>query len=197
MLAAAIIGSRTFDSWRRQKLSERRIEQAERILTATYKVRRSLSIVRNPMMFPHEIAAAEESLKASGEWDKIFGGEDERRRHQFTQAYYNRLNTTVDSRRTLQECQPMARALFGEALEQAIEILNHQFWMVKVSVDAHHSGQDKYGEEIQKEISGALYEGYPSPEKNKMNKLIAEQIKIIEDICVPVLKLEGDKKNRS
>lgn len=70
VIGAAIIGSRTFDNWKRQKLAERHIEQAERILTATYKVRRGLSYVRNPAMWGHETDAAEEQLKANGEWEK-------------------------------------------------------------------------------------------------------------------------------
>ncbi|WP_287882781.1 hypothetical protein [Paracoccus sp. (in: a-proteobacteria)] len=52
---AAWMASNTFENWRRQKISERRIEQAERILTATYKVRRGLSQVRNPMIWAHEL----------------------------------------------------------------------------------------------------------------------------------------------
>lgn len=45
VIITAIVGSRTFEGWRKQKLSERRIEQAERILTATYKARRALGDV--------------------------------------------------------------------------------------------------------------------------------------------------------
>lgn len=72
VIVAAVIGSRTFDNWKRQKLAERHIEQAERILTATYKVRRGLSHVRSRMMWAHETAAAEEQLKASDEWERAF-----------------------------------------------------------------------------------------------------------------------------
>ncbi len=92
VIGAAVIGSRTFDNWKKQKLAERHIEQAERILTATYKARRGLSRVRSPAMWGHETDAAEEQLKASGDWEKTTS-EGERKSLATLQAYYNRLNT--------------------------------------------------------------------------------------------------------
>lgn len=193
VFAAAVIGSRTFDNWKRQKLAERHIEQAERILTATYKVRRGLSMVRSPAMWNHETDAAEEQLKASGEWEKVWGGDDERKRLATAQAYYNRLKATRDDQRALEECQPMARAFFGEELEKAIEKLNHQFWSVKVYVDANHRDKTGADAEFRKKIESTIWEGWPSAAENEVDQIIAAQIKIIEDACVPVLRLESGK----
>lgn len=189
VLIAAILGSKTYDSWRRQRLSERRIEQAERILTATYKARRGLSMVRSIMMLPHEIDAAEESLKASGEWDKIIGGQNEQHKFAVAQAYYNRLNSTKDVRLALEECQPMARALFGERLETAIETLNRQFGTVQIYVDANLRERATGQSDLRKKINEAIFQGFPSADENEMDKTIADQVKVIEDICVPVLQL--------
>lgn len=197
VFAAAIIGSRTFDNWKRQKLAERHIEQAERILTATYKVRRGLSMVRSPAMWGNETATAEEQLKAKGEWEKVWGGDDERKRLATTQAYYNRLTATRDDQRALEECQPMARAFFGEELEKAIEKLNHQFWKVKVYVDANHRDKTGADAEFRKKIESTIWEGWPSAEENEVDQIIAEQIKIIEDACVPVLRLESIKSTKA
>ena len=196
VIGAAIIGSRTFDNWKRQKLAERHIEQAERILTATYKVRRDLAIVRSPMMWAHETDAAEEQLKASGEWEKVWGGDDERKRFATARAYYNRLNSTQDDQRALEECQPMARAFFGEELEKAIEKLNHQFWTVKVYVDANHRDKTGANAEFRKKIESSICTGWPSNEENEVDQIIAEQVKLIEDICVPVLRMENVKAKR-
>ena len=196
VIGAAIIGSRTFDNWKRQKLAERHIEQAERILTATYKVRRDLAMVRSPMMWAHETDAAEEQLKASGEWEKVWGGDDERKRFATAQAYYNRLNSTQDDQRALEECQPMARAFFGEELEKAIEKLNHQFWTVKVFVDANHRDKTGADAEFRKKIESSIWTGWPSEEENEIDQIIAAQVKLIEDICVPVLRMENVKAKR-
>lgn len=190
---AAWIGGNTFKIWRQQKLSERRIEQAERILTATYKVRRDLSHVRNPAMFGHELDGAETRLKESGEWEKITGGEQEYRKAKTTQAYYNRLSSTRDDQRALEECQPMARALFSENLEKAIEKLNSQFWTVQVHVDAAQRDRTAAYTDLNRKIDMAIYEGYPSASENEVDQVIASQVKTIEDICVPILRLESGK----
>lgn len=193
VIGAAFIGSRTFDNWRRQKLAERHIDQAERILTATYKVRRSLAMVRNPVMWAHEMDAGEERLKELGQWDNIIGGDNERNRFRVTQAYYNRLAATRDDQRVLEECQPMARALFGEELEKALDILNHQFHSVRVYVDANHNDYDNADKEFRSQINRTIRTGCPSVEENEVDQIITAQIKTIEDICVPVLRLEGEK----
>ncbi|MDX5985708.1 hypothetical protein SIL82_15755 [Sphingomonas echinoides] len=112
VIGAAVIGSRTFENWKRQKLAERHIEQAERILTATYKARRGLSRVRSPAMWGNETDTAEEQLKASGEWEKTFP-ESERKNLASAQAYYNRINATRDDQRALEECQPVNRRRTG------------------------------------------------------------------------------------
>jgi hypothetical protein len=188
VILAAIIGSQTFDKWKRQKLAERHIEQAERILTATYKVRRGLSYVRSPVMWGHETAAAEEHLKANNQWETTFGD-----RERTAQAYYNRLNRTKDDQKELEECQPMALAFFGEGLETAIEELNRQFWIVQVAVDANHRDTDGADANFRKKIECTIWTGYPSREENEMDQIIATQVKLIEDICVPVLRMEERK----
>ena len=197
LLVAAIIGSNTFKSWKRQKLAERKAEQAERILTATYNVRRGLSRVRSPAMWANEFDAAEAKLKEDGQWDKVVGGDDERKRFAMTQAYYTRLHATHDHQRALEDCQPLARALFSEELEKAIEKLNRQFWTVKVYVDANHSDKSGANADFRRKIESTIWEGYPNAEENEVDQSIAAQVKLIEDICVPVLRLEvaGRTKN--
>lgn len=187
VIGAAVIGSRTFDNWKRQKLAERHIEQAERILTMTYKVRRGLSRVRSPAMWGHETNAAREQLEASGQWEKTFP-ESERERLATAQAYYNRLNATKDDRLALEECQPMARAFFGEELEKALEKLNHQFWAVKVYIDANLKDKNVANADLRRKIESTIWEGYPSAEENEVDQAIAAQVKLIEDTLVPVLR---------
>ena len=192
VIVAAFIGGNTFKSWRQQRLAERHIEQAERILTATYKVRRDLSYVRSPMMLPHEFEAAEANLKERGEWDKVFP-ESERKKLTTAQAYYNRLNRTKDDQKALEECQPMARALFSEDLEKAIEKLNRLFWTVQVYVDADYRDKTGADADHRKKIESTIWTGWPSVEENELDQTIATQVKLIEDICVPVLRLESGK----
>lgn len=149
VIGAAWLASNTFEGWRKQTLSQRRIEQAERILTAAYKARRAL------------VSA---------------------------QGYYNRMNAVLDERRAVEECLPMARALFGEKVEKALELLNRQFRMVEIAVDSDSmEGNDReFARSLREDISSAAGSDRP----NKMNVLIEEQVKLIEDALVPVLRLE-------
>lgn len=187
VIGAAFLGSRTFDSWRRQTLSQRRIEQAERILTATYKVRRGLSHVRNPVLWGYELQKAEDYLKEKGE---LPGDEMGKRKMTTAQLYYTRLNAVLDDRKVLEECQPMARALFGEEVELAMDALNHQFQRVNSAVQAQYRFEENTDRGFREGIEATLWGGTPTPEENKMDKEIAEQVKVIEAVCVPVLRLE-------
>lgn len=190
IFGAAWLASNTFDGWRRQKLSERRIEQAERILTAAYKARRALGTVRSPLMEAHELSVAEAHLKKKDFWATV----DTNRKQKLisTQGYYNRLNAVLDERRAVEECLPMARALFGEKVEQALELLNRQFRMVEIAIDANSwEGNDR---EFARSIREDLTSSSGSDRPNKMTALIEEQVKLIEDTLVPVLRLEGGRR---
>lgn len=187
IFAAAWMGTNTFEAWRRQKLSERRIEQAERILTATYKVRRGLSFVRNPMLWGHELQAAEDYLKEKGQ---LSGSKREDDRLTTAQLYFTRMNGELDNRRALDECLPMARALFGEQVEKAMDELNRHFNYVNAAVQAQYRFDEHTEREFRDDIEGQLWSGYPTTAKNKMDQDIAALVVTIEGACVPVLRLE-------
>lgn len=108
---AAWLASDTYKGWRTQKLSERRMEQAERILTAAYNARRALGYVRSPLMEAHELSAAEAHLEKQVSWATV----DANRKSRLVsaQGYYNRLNAVLEERRAVEDCLPMARALLG------------------------------------------------------------------------------------
>ena len=55
---AAWKASDSFKSWRSQKIEDRRITEAERILTVVYRLRRAFSIIRSRIMSGHALAAA-------------------------------------------------------------------------------------------------------------------------------------------
>ena len=186
VIGAAWFASNTFESWRLQTLSQRRIEQAERILTAAYKARRALGYVRSPLMEAHELGTAEQQLEKQDNWSTI--SSERKQKHISAQGYYNRLNAVLDERKAVEECLPMARALFGEQVEKALELLNRQFRMVQIAIDSNSwEGNDKeFARSIREDLSSSSGTDRP----NKMNVLIEEQVKLIEDTLVPVLRLE-------
>jgi hypothetical protein len=183
---AARLASDTFEGWRKQKISERRIDQAERILTAAYKARRALGYVRSPLMLDHELKVAEEHLEKQDFWASVTDAE--KQRIILSQGYYNRMNTVLDERRAVEECLPMACALFGEEVEIALQTLNTQFHNVQISAEANRfEGNDRdFAESIRED----LYSYNSNKKPNKMDGIVAEQVKVIEVACIPVLSIE-------
>lgn len=187
---AAIKGANTFDTWRRQKLVERKLDQAERILTAAYKGRRALGYVRGIMMWAHELHAAEEQMKEKDGWTTQT--EARQKRLVTAQAFYNRINRTKDERDALDQCLPMARALFSEELEQAIDKLNHQFWIVQVDVDSYVDDEGGTDAEFTKKLRRGMYAIKPTEgEVNEVTEAMEAAVATIERICLPVLRLEA------
>ena len=91
----------------------------------------------------------------------------------------------------------MARALFGANLEQAVNKLNDQFWAVKTYVDASSDEDfDTFDPEFKGQIRAGLCAGLPNHEANEIDKNVAAQVKVIENICLPVLQLEGERRKR-
>lgn len=184
---AAVRASMTYDDWRKQKLAERKIEQAERILTAAYNARRALDVVRSPFMSARELHAAEAHLETQGGW-----ATSSRKEELITaQAHFNRLNSVLNERRAVEECLPMARALFGERVEAALETLNRQFYLVSVAAKTLSSGEND--REVERSMREDLSSVSLRDKPNKMNLLIQEQVKLIEDACLPVLRFDVRK----
>jgi hypothetical protein len=187
VLIAAKLGANTFQSWKREKLAEKHIDQATLILTAAYRARRALQYVRGIMMWGHELTSAEDKLKEDGSW--LVQTDDRKKRLITAQAYYNRLNRTKEEQGELDRCLPMARALFGEELEKAIETLNHQFWVVQVDVDSYVDDDGISDPSFSKKIRRGMYAIEPSNgEINEVSKAVEEAVSTIERLCLPTLR---------
>ena len=87
----------------------------------------------------------------------------------------------------------MARAFFGEELEKALETLNHQFHSVRVYVEAHHHDRNGADKEFRMKIDSTIWSGYPTKAENEIDNTVDDLVKIIEDTCVPALRLEVRK----
>lgn len=123
VIFVAWLGSRTFESWREQKISERQIDQAECLLIATYDARRSLGDLRH--------AAANLFTPGSAQRDLHDGAEALTSEAAKAHRYYETLRETASlSRRSLADCMPTAKALFDADLEQALGELMKQLDIV-------------------------------------------------------------------
>ncbi len=189
ILGAAYIGSRTYDRWRKQKLAEHFFEQAETILTATFNTRRALSRVRDPMLWAAELSASENSLAEQGR--PAEGSEQEKKRAITFNLYIMRLNAEGETQRELASCLPIARALFGNKLEKAIEDLLQQFQVVYAGASAQADFTDHTQPSFRSKIERSLWKGYHlENEENEVDLKIQNLVEEIENICQPKLRLE-------
>lgn len=77
----------------------------------------------------------------------------------------------------------------GEQVEKGLELLNRQFHIVRIAVDSNSGdGNDReFARSLREDISSSSGSDRP----DKMNVLIEEQVKQIEDALLPVLRLEA------
>ena len=108
----------------------------------------------------------------------------------YKRQIYNRLDLALNTRRELEANYPIARALFGEKLDLALQELNQQFHLVKTYADAQlrDTGADA---EFTKKIEMHLWEGFPSEEEDSVTKTVKSKINEIEEICLPVIRDEA------
>ena len=184
---AAKKGADTFGAWKKQKLTERKLDHAERILIATYKAREALSYVRGIMMWGHELEVAERKLKEDArQWAQQ--PEHRQKRLVTAQAYYNRLSKTKPDREELFNCLPMAGALFDAQLQNALSELHKQFWLVELDVDAYID-DNELDVEFSKKIRRGMYDVSPREgEQNDISTAIVKAVDTIETYCLPVLR---------
>lgn len=190
-VAAVVWGAwHAANTWREQKRAERRLEMAERILTATHKAKSALGYVRGPMMWAEELEKAEKRLKEEDGWERL----DKRRRDNFktTQVIYDRLATVKDDRAALVDCIPLARALFSKELEEALHTLLRQFWLVQVDADAYgQRGEADEDKEFAQKVRRGIFDiTPPEGQVNEVTEAINASVATIERTCEPALRLE-------
>ena len=145
IIYAAKVGANTFDSWKRQKQEERRMDVAERILTLAYKLKYNFQSVRAPLIEGHELEAAEKLLsEQQPEW---WGGLDDagQKRARTGQAVFNRLKRHNHDWEQIWELKPLALAYFSPKVEVELDKFWQQYVAVQVAAEAyaHDGGDDK------------------------------------------------------
>lgn len=86
----------------------------------------------------------------------------------------------------------MARALFGEELEFALETLNRQFRVVQLNIDSYVDDENGTNKDFTKQIRRAMSAVEPRDgEVNEVTQAMEASVEVIERICLPVLRLEA------
>ena len=191
---AAVKGSNAFSVWRRQKIEERRIEAAERILALAYRLSRAISSIRHPMMWVGPLNEAEKRLREKGtELDHM--PDERRRRIIHAQAVFDRINSFKNEWDEVAEATPVAKALFNDDVEQALSKIWRQSHVVAAAAEGYVD-DDGTDDDFSKRIRGDLWEalGSVGKDSDEISKTISECVQMIEIELVPVIRADDIKR---
>ena len=181
----------TFDNWKKQKITERHIEQAERILTATYEANDALNYARGRFTHAWEDDEAREQEKENDYWTGLLEAKQKRVVH--ARARLNRLRNCKDEQEALRLCRPMAKALWGDALHKALTDFHHQFWILETYIRAYVDDEGGTDKDFTKKIRQAMYSSENDTDDEISSKVI-ECIGGIESILLPILRAEKTER---
>ncbi len=177
-----------FKMWRQQKIGERKLDTAERILDVAYRIRRSFASIRSPLMQGSELARAEERLREQDSVWLAALAPGKRKRTIHSQAVYDRLNSQRDEFDRLLAMLPTARAYFGEEVEGHLQSLWEQRAAVISAAEsyAQFEGDDR---DFSEQLERALWERYGRfrGNTNEVDDAIATASQRLEAILKPVL----------
>lgn len=185
VLIAAKRAADTFGSWKRQKITERHMYQAESILTATYRAKYVLIELRNPIHSRMEQNKAARCLMElrpqSGDFQAMVTA----------QVYFNRLEDAMEARMGIYRAIPFGKTFWGDAMEEALVKLHQQFYLVATYASEHanhdYTMVDHESIARRKLIRDALY--FNEAEQNdEIGTNTREAVAIIEDFCQAALR---------
>jgi len=183
VLVAAALASRTFKSWRQQKVEERRITNAEQIGALTYRLRRAFTLIRRRGFSPQELEIAATKLMDSG-LDLAKCSKAKRDRIVQSQVALNRLDTFASDWDDLARLQPLAHALFGKQLAQYLGDLSTEKVRIETAAEHYPVSSDK---QLVSEIEATLSQ----PGNTKTDEFgcrIENTIQSIESILLPIIR---------
>jgi hypothetical protein len=182
---AAIVGSRTFEGWRRQQQEQRRMDAAEKIMTLTYRLKDDLESVRSPTIYGYEIEAAAEELKEVKDW---WAGLSPAAQHRASVAHSRiiRMRHYKADWDEIWVLRPLARAYFGEAVDRPL----HLFWKKHVEVMAaaealrEDNGSDRdFSRKMRATTSSAA-------NPDELGREVREAVEQLERNLLPVLRAD-------
>lgn len=183
VIYAARTGANTFAAWKRQKVEERRMDAAERIMTLAYRMRPAFATARSRGILGGETKAAQDTLDANWpDWRQK--GIEEQRRITTAQTVLNRLHAYREDWEQIWVLKPIALAHFGKDIEDAL----HSFWTAYVEVEvsasemAEDTGHDRaFTVELRRAVFGQ--------DGDQVNETIERAVSLLERELLPVIRM--------
>ena len=176
----------TFKLWRSQKIEERRIDVAERILTLADRIKRAFSDFRSPF-YGHELATAEAKLRSEmPEFASL--GDSQRRKMATGRAIAERINCYSPEWEQIFELLPLTKALFGEETAKHLEGFWQQRNVVWVAAESHADDDGSDANFTKTMITANLYEREGEPE-DRVGTKVTELVSSLEAKLLPIIRL--------
>lgn len=185
VLVAAAVARISIKQFRAHKITERLVDQAERILTATYKAHYALDYIRGRLLWAGELETAEKRLREAG---AITGKTTNRDSRMISaQVYIDRLRQMNGDKALLVDVMPTARALWGKELELEIEKLHHQFWKIECYATELVDTDDRERQVALRKLLG----GTCANDDDEISVDVRCVTDAIEGKCLPVLRADS------
>jgi hypothetical protein len=185
---AAARGSNSFDSWLKQRIRERKIAVGERVLTAVYKAKDAFPSIRNAGHFGYELSAAQKKLEES--YDNYhLESQGKQQRLKTAQVILDRIARYNEVWTELYECLPIARALFGIPLEEAIREILKQRNKLSVSAQVYPDADPQSDKNFYDRIQADVWDGWADAlgRKDEIGTAVLAAVESADAIVLPTL----------
>jgi hypothetical protein len=194
VIYAASKAENVFAAWKRQKLEERRMDTAERMLSLTYEFEFGIPAIRAPFSSALEMEEAKKELVLAGFDLENLGGSRNINNLITAQVALSRIKQQSGSAEALFKTLPLAKVFFGEPASEMLRSL----MAVRTKIMAAAStfsrlnvGQDGSRYEL------ILWFGGDENGEDLIADEVADLKSQIEELLLPVLRHEyrGSKKS--
>jgi hypothetical protein len=188
IIYAAHKGSATLRAWKRQKLEERRMDAAERVLIVAYRVRGALIDVRRPGIGAIEDIQAEQTLRASKFWEGLNSAQKER--HRASEVTTRRLAAYKSTWEAILEIAPIARAYFGDAVSNDLDRLWDQYLRVMIAAGATPTSVDEGRREWDADVLCSLGRDISGGPGDVVGPSVQAAVESLERILIPIIRAD-------
>ena len=185
LLIAAIIGRSAASDFREQKVEARKIEHAEAALSAAYRIRDALHVIRSPLSTGAENADARQEMEKF-DW---FKNKDDEEQSRIVQAnvFYQRIRRYDDDFQSAIEMLPFLKAYFGDVEEGALRDLIRARNAVRIYAESF--AQRVYSDrDIQLKIESYIWEGAMPGQEDPIALRVSNSIVILEKSLLPIVR---------
>ena len=182
LVIAAWVGNRVATDVRRDRHAEREMGHAESILTTAYRLKDIIAAIRSPMSTGGELSESESAL---AENDALkFGDENAKRRLIQANVFYLRANRHKDAFQAAYDLLPVAKAFFGDEVQDALFQFIKARHEVLVAADMYGRGpyQDA---DFNHKLERTFWTDFPDDE---IKPRLEASVETLERVLIPIIR---------